>query len=95
MRSRNPSAIACTWVTAASTDFKLEEKRINHSPAKMDLEVVADGKLNVNQQCAFTVKNANHILCCIKSIVASRTREVILSLCSALITPHMEYCDQM
>ena len=75
--------------------YRLEGAVLESSPAEKDLGVLVDETLNVSQQCVPAVWKANGILGSISREVASRDREGIVPLCSALVRPHLQYCVQV
>jgi len=71
--------------------YMLRATQLESNLAEKDLRVLVDTKYNMNQLVA---KVVNGIWGCVRQSIASRSREVILPLYSALVRPQLESCGQ-
>ncbi|KAK4829701.1 hypothetical protein QYF61_006076 [Mycteria americana] len=79
--------------TDKDADLRVQDVRklgYESSFAEKDLVVLVDHKLDTKQQCTLTAKKTNSLLRYIRKSVTSRSWEVILPLCLALVRPHLE-----
>jgi len=74
----------------AKHKYRLGGEWIKSNPEEKDLEVLIDEKLNMSRQSVLAAQKVDCSLGCTKNRVASRSREGILPLCSALVRPHPE-----
>ncbi|PKU45448.1 hypothetical protein llap_4240 [Limosa lapponica baueri] len=103
-RSSAGTTAEALFQSEAETENKYQLPRIflhpwngqkESSPEEKDLGVLVDEKLKMSRRCVMAAQKANHFLDCIKMSMASRLREGILPLYSALVRPHLEYCVQL
>ena len=75
--------------------YRLGREWIESSSEEKNLGSLVEEKFNLTWKCALAAQITKHILGCIKSSIASRSREVIQPLYSTLVWPHLEYSIQL
>ncbi|KAJ7414504.1 hypothetical protein WISP_83990 [Willisornis vidua] len=72
--------------------YRLGADRLESSLVEKDMEFLVNNKLSMSHQPALVNKKAKGILGCMRTNMASRLREVILSLYSPLVRTHGVLC---
>ncbi|KAJ7417705.1 hypothetical protein BTVI_31748 [Pitangus sulphuratus] len=70
--------------------YRLGDDLLESSSVEKDMEVLVDNRLFMSQRCALVAKKTNGILGYSRKSIASSSREVILSLHSALVRPNLQ-----
>ncbi|PKU46829.1 hypothetical protein llap_2913 [Limosa lapponica baueri] len=76
-------------------NYRLGREWNESSTEEKYLWVLVDEKLNMSWQHMLAGQKSNRILSCIKRSGASRSREVVVPLYSALVRPHLVDCFQL
>ena len=76
--------ITASWEHNPGYMHRLRDKKLESSPTERDVGFLADGKLNLSQQCALAAQRANRTLGCIRPSTASRAGGGVVPLCSVL-----------
>lgn len=66
-------------------------EKLENSLSEKVLEVLVDDELTMSQQCALGEKKANGVLNYMRKSIASKSKDVTLLLCSALVM-RMQMC---
>jgi len=74
--------------------YRLRADLLESSSVERNLGVLMDDRLTMSHQYALVAMKASALRECGKRSVASRSREVLLSLYSALVSLHLEYSVQ-
>lgn len=91
--SERPSSGCCTWLSAIpSIETGCGKKR---SRITLPRRIWQYWWIQITNWPAPTDQRANHVLGCVKSCLASRSRVVILPLCSAPMRSHLDCCVQL
>ena len=73
----------------------MREELRESSPAEKDLRLLFDEKFSMNQQCVLAAQKGNCTLGSVRGGMASREREVIAPLYSALVRSQLEHSIQV
>ena len=75
-------------------DYFLNGEMFRKSEAQRDLGVLVQGSLKFNMQVQSAIRKANAVLAFMSRGLEYKSRDVLLRLYKALVSLHLEHCEQ-
>ena len=82
-----------TWPGNTGTDYAIIGRTILRTTMKeKDIGLTMNANMRVSEQCRIAASKGNQVLGMIRRNITYKEKSLIVSLCKAIVRPHLEYC---
>ena len=75
-------------------EYKMGDAVLGRTTQEKDLGVTFSADMKVSEQCGIAASKGNQILGLIRRTIMYKEKQLIVPLCKAIFSPHLEYCIQ-
>ena len=75
-------------------EYKMGDAVLGRTTQEKDLGVTFSANMKVSEQCGIATSKGNQILGLIRRTIMYKEKQITVSLCKAIVRPHLEYCIQ-
>ena len=75
-------------------EYKMGDAVLGRTTQDKDLGVTFSADMKVSEQCRIAASKGNRIQGLIRRIIMYKEKQLIVPLYTAIVRPHLEYCNQ-